>query len=333
LFGLSESRTTDWAQTEANLQQEAKTAETERHRNIRSLEAYGAVALMFSSMRNEIARRIEIFENLAAALERDGAVDHPVSANGSAGGNGLFELATEVGWEEHHVMEGERVERISFLRSRPGAIGAGPALDDERAVVAELARLGYFQPVIAGRVLKLLGWPSGAISNLRQLFNNVFSQHVEERHEERLGFRMVEYLDWVYRYARHANGPSQGSPIDPVLMLRHRCDAPFLEVDEALLGFEGLASTEDIALYGVDQTPAQDPLSSRCLIDLEAFDAVATGAPARLDLSFSRHGYPFAALKSLREFKVAYDHLLNTLHEPVHIHRDWPGTIMDGLVP
>ena len=147
-------------------------------------------------------------------------------------------------------------------------------------------------------------------------------------------FSILEYLDWFYKYIHHgtANG-SRFSPLDPLQILNDRCSEPFLEVDKARLGTEGGNDTEPVRLLGIPVIRATDPMAEELFTDFDQskWEDVPTGAANRIDISYSRHGYPIKVLKDLDLFKKSYLHFRDDLNDKMHPHRDWPNGMDDLL--
>lgn len=145
-------------------------------------------------------------------------------------------------------------------------------------------------------------------------------------------FSIMEYLRWFYKYVRHGSNEARFSPLDPLQMLNDRCKSPFLEIDKARLGTEGGNDTEPVRLLGIPEMRSPDPLAQDVLDDFDSnkWEDVSTGIYDRIDISYSRHGYPLKVLKDLDVFKKSYRHFLEE-GDKLHPHRDWPNGMDDLL--
>lgn len=146
-------------------------------------------------------------------------------------------------------------------------------------------------------------------------------------------FSIMDYLRWFYKHVRHGPNEARFSPLDPLQRLNDRCKSPFMEVDTARLGTEGGNDTEPVRLLGIPELRSIDPMVEDVLDDFDGnmWEDVPTGIHDRIDISYSRHGYPIRVLKDLDVFKKSYLHFRDDKGDKLHPHRDWPNGMDDLL--
>jgi hypothetical protein len=324
----------EWSARQARLQGEQRDCQTLRRRSQRTLTAYAALRQVLGVVCDEVLSRIDWIGGLAATvLHGDSSPNGAEAGLQAPGGLDMFELATEVGRETHSFGTNGHTTQQSFLGAHIGRSRAALALrpDDEDGLLRDVVEDGLFA-FTSGAEFRVEPLTPTSRGHLELSTRERMRSYARAALGDSASVRIVEYLDWFYKNVRHGLGPSRGSPIDPVLMLRLRCISPFLEIDAARAGSASMDSTEDVALLGVDCSLAVDETAADVLGDLESFEDVSTGLPERLDVSLSRHGFPIAALRSLPELARVYAEF-RAGSEDVHIDCRWPEKVqMEDLV-
>jgi serine/threonine protein phosphatase PrpC len=325
-----------WQTLIAEARQRRDTTQAQLNRVEHVKQALAQVLLGLKDVSKEAEHRIEVFEYMAQQFElasngsKDGNADI-LDGVGAETGVQIFDLATFVGRDRYPVTNNGHTELESFLSSHSHTLSVNQELTpaEEDSLLKDLADQGLFHlvtQVTASElaVLTFVPMPKRMDETVREKLTHFFTDRFREKGAEHTGLRIVEFLDWFYKHVTYNKGISRRTPIDPIPMMFYRCERPFLEIDEARLGTDGAANTEDVSLLGLDKDRAVDGLAADMLDEFETFEDVQTGVPERLDLSRSRHGYPISILRDLNRFRDDYNHFLTKPGEALHIHRDWP---------
>ena len=291
--------------------------------------------MIFTGMAAEAHGRIANFSYLVAELQpvptaTSDAEGNIYDAGRAETSEDHFELATIVGRERYPVSNNGRVHKASFLEMLPHNMTnenrLSPSEEDALMqslmdsllhMTIEVTPTGLFD-------LKVQPMPGQGVYEVGAQLRLAFLEHIQRLGLDKSSLRIVDYLKWFYTNVRYDAGMARNTPIDPLRMLRHRCSAPFLMVDEARLGSENQFNTEDVRLLGVGELEGEDAIARDVLDEMDTYEQITTGVPERLDVSFSRHGYPMRALSDLGMFRNDYLHFTSELGELLHIHRDWP---------
>ncbi len=317
----------------AQISQTKSIKENLLNRNKKREEVYTNLQIDMLAIQRELEQRIKGFEKAVDEIE----VHITKPNNGSPNERealGVFELATEVGNDEYWVGGNGNVSkqllRQAFIDSITSYVSK-PRDQDEQDLLAKLKAAGIFNVrAVYGEKdkcsLDVVEYPeyvglSDYIKTVQDEFVRLLQGHRP---------RMINYLEWFYRNVRYdTKGASRYTPIDPLEMLRHRCEMPFLEVE---LSTEQHMNTEDVRLAGVDAERAEDSVVEDILANLDTFEDVKTGVPERLDLSLTRFGFSINALKNIKNYQEAYKQFKDIEKDKsIHPHRDWPNG-MDELV-
>ena len=308
-------------QTSANLDQEKG-----------SQKAFTAIQVALAHLRADIEERLRLLEGILSDMNGTGMKTASAGArerdSGSRQGDGLFELATEVDL----ALCKEFLSDFTIQSGSSGIISARVLDSEQERNLRRAFRETLFSCIVEsnseGSTLRLSALPDQPAAKVQQMLTVAFGGTVSTGK-----LRIVEYLKWFYDHMDYDGKDPRYTPIDPLQMLQDRCQRPFLETEPAHLGSERASDTEDIRLVGVDKSRVEDPIGQEVLEDFDSdtYTEVITAVPERLDLLFSKHGYPIRVLKNLEDFKKNYDHFLEFEREKLHLQRGWPSG-MDQLI-
>ncbi len=353
LFGgqsPAQRRKNEWMKKQAAAAQLLQNECTKLERSKRARATVDQLHTALSAINTEIARRVIAVVRLLRELSQQQTAPEAAGYGYTNGhhphdGMDLFELATEVGNEPRPVQVNGTIAYQSFLESRLRTIVEQRPLgeQEEEQLLRRFIQEGLFRVVVnreeEGEALSLEAVRGAVGGRIHAWTTEALVAHGQQTSGEHGGAsstngtalvvgaaqpRIVDYIDWFHANVNYDSGESRNTQIDPLLMLRRRCSAPFLEIDETRIGAQGASNTQDVRLLGVDVRRDKDPVTQRVLRDFDMFEDVPTAVRERLDISFSRHGYAVSALRDLKKFRDAYRHFCTLLGDKMHIHRDWP---------
>lgn len=248
-----------------------------------------------------------------------------------------FELNTPVGINPYVVALNGRTKQQSYLEAHLTTLTSKDTLRLSPTILAQ-ARQSFFKTyfklevdpqAIGGHTLKVAALPLNASDQIRGWVEAIFADELQRKGESAIQLRIVQFFKWFESSVRYNNKSAMGTPIDPLQILKKRCERIFLEIDHARQGAEGSFNVEPVRLIGVDIDPSEDPLVNKSISEFDLFDSVATGVASRIDVSNSQHGFSLRALKDLKVWRNAFIYFNDVLRDSIHPHRDWDDIMAD----
>lgn len=316
-----------WEDQQSLLRSKLGQSQIKLDQERQSRKAFTQVQSILGEMKAEIQERRQLFSQWLESIwvrNPDAETTSVRTGNGNTRqGNGFFALSTEIALKDCRGFLNHKTAGQLNAESAPGQT-LKP--EDERMLILAFREKFFnceLESDAEGAVLKLTSLSVEPVGLAKQMLQDAFEKVVSP---ERL--RIIEYLQWFYRNKGHDGRSPRFTPIDPLQMLKDRCQYPFLQLEPANLG-ERTSDTEDVRLIGIDQSSVEDRVVRDVMEDFDAYEEVITAVPERIDVLFSRHGYPVRVLRDLEKFKEHYEYFMNSKGEKLHLHRDWPEGMAD----
>lgn len=333
--GQADQLQNEWSTRQSDLEEERGRLQRHIRRDEQSQKALNDLTKSLNEIRQNIVGNDEKLKALAKQLEEEAEdLVNRLTLNQQLKSHhqdaDLFELATLVGHETYYGVDADDGlpfeehywKRVYKQKSQDVSLSGEDEENIARLAAARLFPLSRSEA--AGDYRMTL--PQVTAQELKGIWTVLDTAFQRSSHRQ---FDIVAYLHWFYRNIRHGReNEARFSPLDPLQMLHLRCQEPFLEIDRARLGTEGGNDTEPIRVLGIPTERSKDKSSllADILIDFDSgtWEDVPTGLWNRIDISYSRMGYPVRVLRDLHLFKKSYEHFQKELLEKMHPHRDWP---------
>lgn len=326
-----------YAARRSDLEDESRRLSRLLDRDRQAAETLSRLVNDFNAIGEIVGRHIKVLEKLATQLEEEaqqfatGKV--PQRPGRQRQRADIFELATYVGGERYTTEIDGVISDEPYWSQAPrhAAHNAAPEASALESFDIESCGRAFGLLVESGfgpnYSLRLPEMGSAGLTAVADAAKTLYAAGATT------DFSIMDYLRWFYKHVRHGPNEARFSPLDPLQMLNDRCKNPFIEVDTARLGTEGGNDTEPVRLLGIPDIRSTDPMIEDVLDDFDGhmWEEVPTGTHDRIDISYSRHGYPVRVLKDLNVFKKSYLHFRYDEGDKLHLHRDWPNGMDDLL--